>query len=357
MVRLVTTSTRMLLFASGTMAAASLALCQEAGPYFKGKSITVITSTGEGGLYDVGARLISVTMPKHLAGQPTMVVKNMPGGGHTRATNYLFGQSPTDGTTIGTISNTMPLHQVIDGKGARYDASKFNWIGSTGISNLTIAVWHETGVRSINAVKSREVITGATGVGSGTFLYPNLLNNLIGTKFKIVLGYRRATDINLAIERGEVHARAGSSYASLQGDKPDWLRENKLIFLTQIGAYEQPELNGVPLFHDLGGDDEQRRILELISSPVKFGRPYVAPPGVNQDVIAQLRKAFLATVADKNFVAQAKKRGLDLYPVTGEDLTKFARDTINVPPKLLARAKEAIQPPASLITPEAERGK
>ncbi|MFM1816543.1 MAG: hypothetical protein RLZ98_3238 [Pseudomonadota bacterium] len=343
---------------SAAVALVCAALPAEAqDPFYKGKTVTIITSTGSGGAYDLGARTVATHMPKHLAGNPTMIVKNMPGGGHTRATNFLYTQAPKDGTTIGTVSNTIPMHQVLNGKGVRYDAAKLNWIGSTGISNPTIAVWHTAGIDSIEGAKKKELPAGATGAGSGTFIYPNVLNNMIGTKFKIVAGYRRSAEIDLAMERGEVLVRGGGSYSGYAEEKGDWIKDGKLKIIVQIGPKRIPELKNVPLMHELGETEEQRRILRLISSPALMGRPYVAPPELAKERISELRRAFDATVKDPAFVAESKKRALDLDPSTGEEIEKVVADIISSPAALVAKAKAAMEPPIGLVFPEKKKKK
>jgi tripartite-type tricarboxylate transporter receptor subunit TctC len=186
----------------GFVLIAASAQCQTAEEFYKGKTVTVVASTGAGGPLDLIARTIAKHMARHIPGSPTMIVRNMPGAGHVLATNFMFNQAPKDGTYIATVVNSIPLHQVIDGRGVRYDARKFNWIGATGVSNLMTVAWAASKVRTIEDVKKTDVPTGATGVGSGTFIYTNAMNIVLGTKFKMILGYGSSTDIDLAMERG-----------------------------------------------------------------------------------------------------------------------------------------------------------
>ena len=173
------------LLASALAAFATLpAKAQAPAEFYAGKTITMIVSTGGGGAVDLNARLVAKHIAKYLPGSPAIVVRNMPGGGHTLATNFLYNQAPRDGTTIGTVINSMPLHQATGGQGVRFESTKFNWIGSTGVSNLTIMVWHTAGVTSVEDVKKREIVLGATGVGSGSYIYANALNILLGTRFR-----------------------------------------------------------------------------------------------------------------------------------------------------------------------------
>lgn len=312
--------------------------------FYQGKTIAIIASTGAGGPYDITARALARHMPRYIPGNPAMIVRNMPGGGHMLATNHMFNQAAKDGTAIATVANTVPIHQVLDGKGVRYDARQFNWIGSTGSSNLLTVAWHASGVRTIEDAKTNELPTGATGAGSGTALYPAVMNHLLGTKFKIVMGYKASGDIDLAMERGEVAVRSGGSYAGLVHDHPDWLKDKRVNILTQIGAEREPELPDVPLMHELGQNDEQRDILKLISSPVSLGRPFFAPPEVPADRVAALRKAFDATMKDSAFLKEAKQLNLDLSPISGEAVATIVKDTIDAPKDILAKAQAAMGP-------------
>ena len=310
--------------------------------FFKGRTITIITSTGSGGMYDVAARAIARHMPAFIPGNPTMVVRNMPGGGHTLATNYMASQAPRDGTTIATVSNTMPLHQALDGRGVRYDARRFNWIGTLGISNLLTVAWATSGVTSIEDAFSREIITGATGAGSGAWLYPHVMNVILGTRFKIVSGYPSSAEIDLAMLRGEVQARSGASYTGYLQERPDWIREKRINMLVQVGAEREAALANVPLMHELAKTPPQRQLLDLISSPIKMGRPYLLPPDVPAERVDILRRAFDAVVRDREFLAEAEKLSLEVLPLSGERVAQIVAETIDTPPELLAKGKTLI---------------
>src|SRR4030095_16755866 len=211
---------------AGAFALLFVLSAQAQSPY-EGKTITIVTSTGSGGTYDVTARLIARHMPRHIPGSPTMIVQNMPGGGNVLATNYMFNIAPKDGTAIATIHSAMPLHQVLDGQGVRFDADRFNWLGSTGPQNEVILVWHTAGVRTIEQGREREGILGGTGAGSGIVIVPTLMNSLLGTRFKIVTGYRTSEEVNLGLQRGEVEARA-FGFGSIISQHPDWLTGKKV---------------------------------------------------------------------------------------------------------------------------------
>jgi tripartite-type tricarboxylate transporter receptor subunit TctC len=309
--------------------------------FYKDKTITLITSTGAGGTYDVVARLVARIMPRYIPGNPTIIVQNMPGGGNVLATNFMYSIAPKDGTAIATIHSAMPLHQVIDGQGVRYDADQFSWLGSTGPQNEVILVWSIVGVRTIEDATEREIVLGGTGTGSGMIIIPTMMNNLLGTKFKIVTGYRTSEEVNFGMERGEVQARA-FSFGSIASQHPDWLTEHKVTFLTQAGAKRDKLLPNVPLLTELAKSKEQRRIFQLVSSAPALGQPYVAPPGLPADRLAILRGAFAATLKDEAFLAEAARIRFDIDLLNSEEVAQIVRETTHAPPDIIAKAKAAM---------------
>lgn len=308
--------------------------------FYKGKTVTVVTSTGPGGGYDLIARVIARHMPRHLPGQPNMIVQNMPGGGNVLATNFMYTVAPKDGTTIAVVNNAIPLHQVLDGRGVRFDVRNFNWLGSTGAKNSVTFAWHTSGIKSIKDVMTREVTVGGTGPASDTSLYPTVMNNVLGTKFKMVHGYKSSSEISIALERGEVQARL-NNISSLISDQPEWLSQKKIYPLVQLGAKRDKHLADVPLLTELAQNDEQRQILSLISSPIALGQPYLAPPDSPADRVATLRKAFAAALVDKAFLAETEKLRFEIDPVSGDEVAAMINQTVNAPPEIIAKAKAA----------------
>jgi tripartite-type tricarboxylate transporter receptor subunit TctC len=288
--------------------------------------------------------VIARHMGRYIPGNPNLIVQNMPGGGNLLATNFMYNIAPKDGMTIATVHSAMPLHQMLDGRGVRFDAGKFNWLGSTGPENELILVWHTVGIRTIQDVMQREVILGATGSGSGLSIIPTAMNNVLGTKFKLVIGYKTSEDINLALQRGEVQARA-FGLNSIVAQHPDWLRDKKVVFLAQAGVKRDHLLPDAPLLTELAANDDQRAILKLISSPAGVGHPYLAPPGVPPDRLAMLRKAFDATLRDQAFLAEAAKLQIEIDPMNADELGAVIADTIMASPELVARTKAAMEAP------------
>jgi tripartite-type tricarboxylate transporter receptor subunit TctC len=233
---------------------------------------------------------------------------------------------------------------VLDGQGVRYDADRFNWLGSTGAQNEVILVWHTAGVTTIQQATEKEVILGGTGAGSGIVIIPTLMNSLLGTRFKIVTGYRTSEEVNLGLQRGEVQARA-FGFGSITSQHPDWLEERKVVFLAQAGARREKLLPDVPLLTELAKNDEQRRIMQLVSSAPALGQPYIAPPGVPADRLAILRKAFDATLRDNAFLADAERIGFAVEPMSADEAGRIVHQTINAPAEVVAKAKAAMGVP------------
>ena len=333
-------SCRLLLAA---LVALSVAPARAQTPY-EGKTITIITSTGAGGVYDLTARVIARHMGRHIPGGPTLIVQNMPGGGNVLATNYMYNIAPRDGLTIASIHNAMPLHQVLDGRGVRFDAGKFGWLGSTGPENEVILVWHTAGINTIKQAMEKEIVLGATGAGSGLSIIPTAMNNVLGTRFKLVIGYKTSEDINLALERGEVQARA-FGINSIVSQHADWLKQGKVAFLAQAGVKRDKDLPEVPLLTELALNPEQRQVLKLISAPAGLGHPYLAPPGTPPERLALLRKAFAATLNDKAFLAEVEKLQIAIDPMSADEVGAIVAETINASPDVVAKAKAAMEAP------------
>jgi tripartite-type tricarboxylate transporter receptor subunit TctC len=313
--------------------------------FYRGKSISLIISVGEGDGLDRTARILARHWPDHIPGNPTIIPKNMPGAGSLRATEYLYGQAPKDGTVLGAIIPVFVLQQAMGGgtTGAiNYDAGKFAWLGSSSISNQMVYAWHATGVTSLEQAMRQELLMGATGIGSNSVLYPTILNNVLGTKFKIIMGYRTAPEVGLAMERGEVQGRAGESFNTLMAVNADWVREKKINILVQIGVAREPGFESVPLITDFAGDPARRAVLELFSEDIGLGRPYLAPPGVPAERIAALRRAFDAAMKDPGLLAEAKQSHLDISPTGGEMLQQLVASMLATQPEVLSRAKSAM---------------
>ena len=218
------------------------AAAQSVADFYRGKTLTMVVGTSPGGDYDLRLRMVARHIGRHIPGSPTVVVNNRPGGGGLVVANWLANVAPKDGSVVVAITQNLPVHQATGAAGVKFDVREFNWIGNTTDTPNVINSWHTTGIRTINDVMTRELIVGATGTASGSFLYPYALNRLVGTKFKIVTGYPGGNDVNLAMERGEVGGRGSNSWASWKSTRPQWLAEKKVFILVQVGVKRNPEV-------------------------------------------------------------------------------------------------------------------
>ncbi len=330
------------LAALAAVAPAQFARADAVSDFYAGKSISLIISTGVGGGVDTNARLVAKHLGDHIPGNPSVLPKNMTGAGHLQATNFLYSQSARDGTFIGAILPAFVGYQVLDGRGAQYDARNFNYLGSSDVENANLYTSSSQGIKSIEQIKAREVLMGATGAGSYTMLYPTLLNNVLGYKFKVVSGYKSTNEIHLAMERGEVFGRAGNFFSSLKAQNPDWLPSGKIDMLLQIGAVRDREWPNLPLLTDLATNDEQRAIFKLFSAEIALGRVFLTTPGVSADRLAALRKAFEDTLRDPAYVEDSRKVEMQVRPLTHQQVKALADEIVSMPPEVIAKAKAAM---------------
>ncbi|HEX9810315.1 MAG TPA: tripartite tricarboxylate transporter substrate-binding protein [Alphaproteobacteria bacterium] len=311
--------------------------------FYKGKTITIIVSAGPGGGADRTARALANHWTNHIPGKPNIIVKNMPGAGHLRATNFLYSQAPKDGTTLGALNSAFVMHQIFRGKGVEYDAAKFHWIGSSDSSNGNVYVWHTTGVRTLEDATKKEVLMGGTGAGSDSVRYPAMLNNSLGTRFRVITGYKGTGEMDLAVERGEVQGIAGGTLSTLVANHTDWIKEKKINILLQVGAEPEPGFESVPMLTSFAKDRETREVFQLFSHSIALGRPYQAPPGVSAERVATLRASFDASMKDPAFVADMKKQRLKVRPTSGEKLAEFVSGMLKVDSAVLARVETMLQ--------------
>lgn len=308
-------------------------------PDFKGKTINVVIGFEPGGSYDIYGRLFARFFGAHLPGQPTIVVQNMPGAGGLGAANYLYNVAPRDGTAVGVISQTAGIGQVLDTPGIRYDVRKFAWIGRLVANAQVLHTWYTSKTRTMADALVNEVVVAGTGPTSSSVVFPHIMNDLLGTKFKVVPGYNGPTSATLAMERGEVEGVV-RPWSELKAMNSDWLRDKKINLLVQFALTPNAEIRDVPAVVDLGHDDQQRQLLALFASGNDVGNAIVAPPGLTGPVAAALRKAFDDVMNDPAFLAAAHVAKLDLDPLPGDKLQKLNENTLEVPDKVIEQAKK-----------------
>jgi tripartite-type tricarboxylate transporter receptor subunit TctC len=335
-------------FAHGLFAAlmlsGSAAQAQNPADFYKGKNVELYIGYSVGGGYDIYARLLAKHMGKHIPGNPTVLPKNMEGAGSLRLANWLYNVAPKDGTAFGIIGRGTGFDPLLGrSKGAQFEATKYTWIGSANDEVSVCVAWHTSGIRKFEELLTRELTVGGTGAAADTDQFPRIMNGMLGTKMKIVTGYPGGNDVGLAMERGEVSGRCGWSWSSVKATHQKWLDEKKINVLIQLALQKHPDLPDIPLITDLAKSDEQRAIFKLIFARQVMGRPFLAPPGIPQDRAAALRKAFMDTMKDKDFLADAEKGQLEITPVSGEDIQKLVLETHQTPPEIAKKAGDLLK--------------
>jgi len=329
------------------IAAAAIALCgvsrsataQSVEDFYKGKTVTIMIGYGPGGTDDVWARLIAKYMGEHIPGKPNIVATNVPGAGSLLLANQVYNTQPKDGTVIGLINRGVPFEPLLGGIGTRFDPMKFNYVGSPDRDTPACAIRVDAPVKTMQELLTKEYIVGATGSGSDSQLYPEVLANMLGVKMKIVQGYPGSRDILLATERGEVQGGC-VSYDTIVRDV--MFREKRTRILFQAALKPDDRMPEVPMIHDMATSDEQRQALDLFLQRTLVGRPFVMAPGVPAERLEAIRNAFLAALKDPALAADARTAGVNIHYVSPGELTKIISDSYASPPAVVANVKKAL---------------
>jgi tripartite-type tricarboxylate transporter receptor subunit TctC len=322
--------------------AGGLVMGSAAAQDFKGRTITVYIPVGPGGGFDAYGRMLAGNIGKHLTGNPTVVATNMPGGGGRKLGNYLYNVAPKDGSNIAIIQISTVYDAAFGSKGVRFNSSKFNWLGSMAGYTPVAFAWSDTGIGSIEDARKKQIIMGATGRGGTTYQYCMLLNNMFGTKFKVVSGYKGAKGIYLAVEQREADGACALTWTVTKTRQAHWIRDNKIKVFLQLALEKHPELANVPLITDYAKTAEEKQVLQFLFGGVKMARPFLAPPGLPKRTVAALRKAFIATSKDGRLHEEARRRRFALDPIDGEAVQKIVDGIYNAPKALKAMAKAAL---------------
>ncbi len=313
------------------------AQAQSVEQFYKGKTLHSLVGLSAGGGNDLQMRLVARHLGKHIPGKPTVVPQNMIGAAGLVMANYLYRAAPQDGTYIGLLSNTLPSRQAVGLDGVQYDASKFGWIGSISNTVEILLLWKTTGVTSIEDAKKQEIIVGGVGTGGIGSSYPRMINEFLGTKFKVIEGYPGSPQLDLAMERGEVFGRA-HTWSGVKASKPQWLA-NKDAYVLVYGGIKPPDLNGVPSLEELIADPANRQVVGIVLAGLKLGYPFTATPGVPADRLKALRDAFQAVLTDPEFLKETEAMKVDLSPVSWQEMTAVVDATLTAPPDVRERAK------------------
>jgi tripartite-type tricarboxylate transporter receptor subunit TctC len=311
---------------------------QSAEEFYKGRQIQMIVGYEVGNDYDIGARLLAKYLSKELPGQPTIVVQNMPAAAGVVAANHIYVRAARDGSVIGGISRNLPSQAMMHLPNIEADPRKFNWLGATSFPGRVCVAATDAPVKTAADVFKTELLTGGVGAGSSTSIVPTVINRVLGTKFKMVEGYRGAGDILIAIERGEVQGvcmSLGQFRTSQQKFK-----EGKLRYLLRAEESPLPGVPDVPSIYDFAKTNEQRQLMRFIFSSTEFGRPYLFPPGVPEDRVRFMRKAIEAAVKNPDLIAEAEKMKLDMVYRPPEHLEQMVAHLYETPPALIETAKK-----------------
>lgn len=335
--------------ASAALAAGGLAVAPAAADSiadtYRGKTVTLLFGYGVGGTYGQYSLLLSEHLPRFIPGNPTIITQSMPGAGGLKATNHAYTRLRKDGLGLFMPPDSLIISQLLRPKAARYKADGFTWLGNVMESNSVIVVTKSSGVKTFKDAMKREVIVSSTGKGSQTFLVPSMLNGVFGTKFKIIMGYKGSRGSTHAVELGETQG-VSLTWLTLMKNRSRWFdasdHPTKALPIIQVGFRKEPDLAHVPLASDLAKTKEDKQIVNFIASLGPLGRGLVVPPGVPNNLVVALRKAFDAMVKDPKFIAATTKRKLKVRPKSGAEVQAIVREVLKIPPEVVARARKVI---------------
>src|SRR5215467_2776286 len=321
--------------------AQSAAGAEPVADFYRGKTISLYVGFPPGGGYDLYARVFAPHFARHIPGSPQIVIKSMLGGSGIQAAGYMTNITPQDGTSLGLFLDALTLGKVLGGHGD-FDPVKLTWIGRI-VSTATVSVvWHTSSVQSVEEAKHRELLMAGTVASNTSNFIPAALNDLIGTKIKVIMGFRGSPDQALAMMRGETQAIGGMSWEAIQTNHKEWITEKQIRILYAQGAQRIKDLPNDPALLDFATDERSRRILGLLGSGPDIGRSIVAEPGIPPERAAVLRQAFMATAQDPELIAEVKRRNLTLEPVSGEEIQKMVAAYAATPKELVAQAKRYV---------------
>lgn len=308
-----------------------------ADDFYQGKTINLLIGHEAGGEYDTHARLIGRHLSQHIPGNPNIVPQNMIGASGMRVTNFIYNSAPRDGTAIGMVAENILQNQAFGESGIQYDAARLNWIGSMTRTSEIVITWHASGIKTLDDARKREVVIGTSTKLTIHYVMATIMNEFLGTKFKVITGYKGGTDMSLAVERGEVDARV-VAWSALKTTKPEWVSQKKVNILAQLGPSAE-DLPGVPNVEDLVTDPGDRDLIELFTAANRLGRPLATTPDTPADRVALLRAAFDATMKDPGFLRAAKAANIEVAPVRGVAMQEEARRVLATPAAIVQRAK------------------
>ena len=331
--------------AVASLLASPAAYAQSVEEFYKSHSVTMMVGFNVGNIYDTMMRTVARHIGKHIPGNPTVISVNRPGAGSLAAANQIFNASPRDGTVIGVFNRSIPTEPLLGSSAAaKFDATKFTWIGNVGNEVSVCVARKQTDVRTWSDFITKPIQVAVTSTSADTGVYPLLLNNMFGAKLKLVTGYQGGADMTLALERGEVDGRCGWSLGGIKTARPTWLKDGPINIPVQLGLRGSPDLAGIPLIMDMAKNEQQRRILKLIVSRQELAYTFAAPPELPADRTATLRTAFDRTMKDPEFLGEAEKIGIDVAAMNGAEVDRLMKEIYATPADLVAEARRVISP-------------
>ncbi len=312
---------------------------QSVADFYKGKQVSILVGFSPGGSSSLYAQAVARHMGRHLPGAPNFIVQHVPGAGGMVAANAIYNTAARDGTVFAITGRAIAIEPLLGNKNAKFDAQKFNWIGTANVEYTTCISWHTAPVKTLQDAMTTELAVGGTGADATEVVFPKAANKMVGTKFKIVLGYQGSSEILLAMERGELQGFCGIGWTFVKLRKADWLRDRKINLLFQMSMEKHPDIPQVPALIDQAKTPEDRKVFEFLFAPQEMGRPFFAPPGVPAERVKALRDAFEKTLKDPQFLAEAEKMGIEVQHVGGEAIHALLDRVYASPPEVVARAK------------------
>lgn len=319
----------------------TVARAETPAEFYKGRDVTLIVPAGPSGGYAIYSQFLSRHLAKHIPGNPTIIVKYMPGGGGNIGANYLYNVAPKDGSVIGGVFSTLTMTQALRPSGAKFDATKFSWLGSIAPMINTVGVVNTAPATTLDGLRKTEVVAGATGKSNDLYIYPKLMDEILHTKFKIVLGYPDSGSVLLAIEKGEAQA-VSMGLEIWYAVRPQWVKDGKIVMVAQTGMKRDKLIPDVPTLYELASTPEDKAIMQFAAVPAILGRAYTAPPGIPSDRLAALRKAFDETMKDPEFLKDVTARNLSVEPTSGAEVAAFIEKSVATPPAVVERAKKLL---------------
>ena len=311
--------------------------------FYKNKQYKVLVGSTPGGGNDLFARVFAKYYGRHVPGNPTWTVINMPGAGGILVTQSIYTLQPKDGSVIAAVQRGIPLEPLLSGKDLKYDSLKMKWLGSINKETNLIIAWHTAPVKTAADMFKYEFIAGAAGGGADSLTYPRLLNKTLGTKFKIITGYPGGEEQSLAMEREETHGRASIPWTTVRANHGDWLRDKKINIIVQMALHRDPDLPDISNVLEYVKDPKDKLVFELLFSRQETGRPFAAPPETPADRLAALRQAFTDTANDKEFITELEQRGGSVELLKYDEMEALIAKLYKTPPDVVAMARDLLR--------------